>query len=247
MNNIEQPSPAQQDSRRSRRRSSGVFWGLVLIAVGIIIFAQQTGLVSGQFNWWALFILIPAFGSLGAAFSGFQSSGKFNAAVRSGIGGAVILLTLAFMLLFGVDWAVYWPLMVIAAGFSFFINGLETHGGMAGLISMQLWIGLGAIYLGLGFLADNLGWLDPQAYFGQYRWWAVAILIPGAGALINALIAAGRGGKFFGAAFGLVFFGLVVIATGIVALLGFSWNLIGPILLIVVGLGVILGIFARNR
>lgn len=243
---IEQPSTTPNESRPVRRRRSGAFWGAVLIVVGVIIFAQQTGLLSEQFNWWALFILIPAFGSLGAAFTSFQSSGKFNAAVRSSLGGAIVLLTLTFILLFGLNWAVYWPLMVVAAGFSFFINGLETDGSKAGIISMQLWIGLGAIYLGLGFLADKLGWLDPQAYFGPYRWWAVAILIPGAGALINALIAAARGGKFFGAAFGLVVFGLMVIATGVVALLGFSWNLLGPILLIVVGLGVMLGIFFRK-
>lgn len=244
--NIEQPSTTPSESRPARRRHSGVFWGLVLIVVGLIIFAQQTGLLSGRFNWWALFILIPAFGSLSAAFTGVQNTGKFNAAVRSAIGGAVFLLTLTFILLFGLDWTVYWPLLVIAAGFSFFLNGLETRGGMAGVISMQLWIGLGAMYLGLGFLADNLGWLDPRAYFGQFRWWAVAILIPGAGALINALIVAARGGKFFGPVLGLIVFGLMVTATGLVALLGFSWNLLGPILLIVFGLGIMLGIFSRK-
>ncbi len=244
--NIEKSSPTPGEPRHARRRRSGAFLGTVLIVVGIIIFAQQTGLLSGRFNWWALFILIPAFGSLGAAFSSFQNTGKFNAAVRSGIGGGVFLLTLTFILLFGLDWTVYWPLMVIAAGVSFFLNGFETHGGMAGLVSTQLWIGLGAIYLGLGFLADHLGWLDPQAFFGPYRWWAVAILIPGAGALINALFAAGRGGKFFGPVLGLIIFGLMVTATGLVALLGFSWNLLGPILLIVVGLGIMLGIFARR-
>lgn len=244
--NTEQPSQTPVETRHARRRHSGAFWGIVLIVVGLIIFAQQTGLLSERFNWWALFILIPAFGSLSAAFTGFQSTGKFNAAVRSSIGGAVILLTLTFILLFGLDWEVYWPLMVVAFGVSFFINGLETRGGMAAPISIQLWIGLGAIYLGLGFLADNLGWLDPQAFFGQYRWWAVAILIPGVGALITALIAAASGRKLFGVAFGLALFGLIVSATGVVAMLGLSWNLLGPILLIVVGLSIMIGIFTRK-
>lgn len=244
--NTEPLSPEPSVSKPVRRRSSGAFWGLVLIVAGLIIFAQQTGLIGEQFNWWALFILIPAFGSLAAAFSAFRTSGKIDAAVRSGVGGAIFLLTLTYILLFGLDWAVYWPLMVIAAGVSFFLNGFETRGGKAGVVSVQLWIGLGAIYLGLGFLADNLGWLDPQAYFGQYKWWAVAILIPGVGALINALFTAVRGGKSTAAAFGLAIFGLLVTATGIVALLGFSWNLLGPILLIILGLGIMLGIFARR-
>lgn len=244
MNTVE-PTPQPMEVKPVRRKRSGAFWGLVLIVAGLIIFAQQTGLIGEQFNWWALFILIPAFGSFAGAFSAWQNSGKFNAAVRSGIGGGLVILAVALLLLFGLDWSVYWPVMVIAFGFSIFLNGFET-GSTAGVFSVSLWIGLGVMALGLGFLGDNLNWFDPQSFFGPYRWWAVAILIPGIGGLINSMFVSIRARKFNSTAFGLLMFGLLVTATGAVALFGVSWNLLGPILLIIAGLSVMLGIFSRR-
>jgi hypothetical protein len=127
-----------------------------------------------------------------------------------------------------------------------FLNGFGRPSSGAGFASVSLWIGLGAMFLGAGFLVDNLHILNPQSYFGQYQWWAVAILIPGIGAVINAMAAFVVSGKFSGTVFGLTIFGLLVTATGVVALIGISWNLLGPILLIVVGISVLLGIFSRR-
>jgi len=245
--NTDQPSPEPTETKPVRRKSSGAFWGLALIIVGIVIIAQQTGLLSEHFNWWALFILIPAFGSFAGAFSALQNTGKFNAAARSGIGGGIVFLTIALMFLFNLDWELYWPVVVIAFGFSFFLNGFETGKGAVSLVTISLWIGLGGMFLGLGFLADNLHWLDPQAFFGNNQWWAVAILIVGVGSLINALFLAVRTGKFFGVALAMATFGLLVTATGVVAYLGISWNLLGPLLLIVLGISIMLGIFTHKK
>jgi hypothetical protein len=245
----EQPSPEPLGTKPRRRKRSGAFWGLVLILVGAFIFSQQAGLIGEQFNWWAIFIFIGAVGSFSTAFNAYQNSGKFDAAVRSSLGGGIVILTVALMFLFGLDWSIYWPYMVIAGGVSFFLNGLggTGTGPAGGLITASLWLGLGAIYLGLGFLAINLNWMDPQAYFGQYQWWAVAILIPGLGAFINALIVSASSGGFNRTAFALVVFGLLVSATGVVALFGISWNYLGPILLIVLGITIMLGIFSRKK
>jgi len=244
--NTEIPPAQPSETRSARRKSSGAFWGLVLIIAGLIIFAQQTGLLSERLNWWALFILIPAFTSIARGFNAWQKLGKFDTAARSAIGGGVMILTVALIFLFGLDWSIYWALMVIAAGFSVFLNGLVLHDEMESLISTQLWIGLGGMYLGLGFLAEKLNWLNPQAYFGVYQWWAVAILIAGVGALMNALILAARTGKFFGSSFTMTVFGLLVTATGVVAFLGISWSLFGPILLIVLGISIMPGVFTRK-
>ncbi|MEN4011524.1 MAG: hypothetical protein AB1453_02560 [Chloroflexota bacterium] len=222
-------------------RKGSAWWGLILIFAGAIIFAQQAGWLGPRYNWWALFILIPAFGSLTGAFYAFQHTGKFNAAVRSGLGSGLIVLTVAFIFLFGLDWSRYWPLMVIVPGFAILLGGFSRREWL----NMAFWIGLGAMFLGTGFLGINLNTFDLSAVFAPNHWWAIAILIPCAGAFINALLVGLRGGRF-GEVLGLVVFGLLNGATGLVAFFGMDWNLLGPALLIVAGVGILLGIFTKR-
>lgn len=237
------PMPAQP-----KKKSSGVTWGLILIFGGIILFSQQLGLLGPRYNWWALFILVPALASFGGAFTAMQKTGKFNAAVRGGLGGGIVLLTLSLMFLFGLDWAVWWPLMVLAGGVSVFLEGLggKEIEGVAGVFNIGLWIGLGAIFLGTGFLLKNLNVFDLAAVFGAYNWWAVAILIPGIGAVLGGLLSPLSAKKYTGAAFGLTMFGLATIIVGIIAFLDISWTILGPALLILGGLAILFGIF-RNK
>lgn len=238
------PMPA-----KPKKKTSSAVWGVILIIGGIILFTQQFGLLGPRYNWWALFILIPALASLGGAFTAFQQTGKFNAAVRSGLGGSIVLLTLTFMFLFGLDWAIWWPLMVLAGGLSIFLEGLggKEVEGVAGIFNIGLWIGLGAIFLGAGFLLMNLKVFDIDAAFGAYQWWAVAILIPGIGAVLGGLLSPLMAKKYTGGAFGLTLFGLAVIVVGIIAFFGMSWDILGPALLILVGLGILFGIFRKKQ
>ncbi len=238
---MENTSSNIESSAVKTPRRSGAWWGLLLIFAGMLIFAQQAGWLGPRYNWWALFILIPAFGSLTGAFYAFQHSGKFNTAVRSGLGSGLIILTVAFMFLFGLDWSKYWPLMVIVPGFAILLGGFNSREW----INMAFWIGLGAMFLGAGFLALNLNALDLSAWFAPNNWWAIAILIPSAGAFITALLVGLRGGRF-GEVLGLVVFGLLTGATGLVAFFSMDWNLLGPALLIIAGAGILLGIFNKR-
>lgn len=239
---MENPNPNIEPSTVKPPRRSGAWWGLLLIFAGVIIFAQQAGWLGPRYNWWALFILIPAFGSLTGAFYAFQHSGKFNAAVRSGLGSGLIILTVALMFLFGLDWSKFWPLMVIVPGFAILLGGFSSREW----INMAFWIGLGAMFLGAGFLGINLNVFDLSARFAPNNWWAIAILIPSVGAFITALLVGSRGGRF-GEVIGLVIFGLLTGATGLVAFFGMDWNLLGPTLLIIAGVGILLGIFSKRN
>lgn len=231
-----------------KKKNSGIVWGLILIIGGLILIGQQLGWLGPRYNWWALFILAPALASFGSAFTTLQNTGKFGAAVRGGLGGGIVLLTLALMFLFGLDWAVWWPLMVLAGGLSVFLEGISGKEveGVGGILNIGLWIGLGAIFLGAGFLLKNLNIYDIAEVFGNYRWWAVAILIPGFGALLGGLISAGRTGRYSGTAFGLTLFGLATLAVGVVALVGVSWDILTPTLLILAGLAILFGIFRKK-
>lgn len=237
-----------QVSVKPKKKNSGVVWGLILIIGGLILLGQQLGWLGPRYNWWALFILAPALASFGSAFTTLQNTGKFGAMVRAGLGGGIVLLTLALMFLFGLDWAVCWPLMVLAGGLSIFLEGISGKEveGVGGILNIGLWIGLGIIFLGAGFLLMNLDIYDIAAVFGKYRWWAVAILIPGLGALLGGLVSAGQAGRYSGTAFGLTMFGLATLAVGVVALVGVSWEILTPTLLILAGLAILFGIFRKK-
>lgn len=238
---MDQQPVENEHPRHFRRRSRGLWWGFLLVALGGIFLLQNLGILGEGVNWWAIFILAPALTSLTAAWYAFEHSGfKFNAAVRGGLGGGLILLTVGCMFLFGADWSTWWPLMVIVPGFTIFLNGLSRANwhspALGSLVNMNLWIGIDVMLLGGVFLANNVGIFSIREAFGNTQWWGIFILIPGVGLIFNALMIFLKSGKFFGVATQVVLYlGLAVSAIGALALLGLQWNMVFPVLLIVAG------------
>lgn len=235
----------------SRRRRNGLFWGLVLIILGGIFLLQQ--FTSFQFrNWWAIFILLPAFGSLSTAWWAFQRDGRINETVRGSLGGALIVLTIALIFLFGLDWSKWWPLMVLIPGVVVLFNGFPLPGSreierpyyLRTYRPWLFWNGLGAVFLGAGFLAMNLRIYNPEAIFPH--WWGIAILIPAFGGLVTAVALAVGGHGLGWPAIGNLISTAIYAAVGIVALLGISWNLLFPIIIIAVGVVMLVGVFRRG-
>ena len=95
-------------SRRSRGREPWLV-GVILILVGAVFLLQN--LTSFYLNnWWALFILIPAFGSFSRGWQEVQDAGgKVTSHARSNFIGGVVLTTVAVILLFNLDWAIFGP------------------------------------------------------------------------------------------------------------------------------------------
>jgi len=165
---------------RVRHPNRGIFWGIVLIMLGIIFVLQQVAGMSFD-NWWALFILVPAFSSFAVAMRLYQTHNRVNNAVVSALFSGLIVLTVTLLFLFNLDWGIYWPLFILLPGLSMLVNGLLRTSSPSGRIANGLlkpwlvWIGGGAFLLGAGFLLKNLGIFVPAAI--HYRWWAACILL----------------------------------------------------------------------
>ena len=90
--------------------------GIVLVALGGILLVQR--LVGLQLtNWWALFLLIPAFGAFDSARKRYRERG--TAFSGSGTGSFVTglsLLAVTAIFLFGLNWGTIWPIFIILAG-----------------------------------------------------------------------------------------------------------------------------------
>jgi hypothetical protein len=229
----------------NRRNGNNLFLGLILILIGILFLMQQIGSFNFR-NWWALFILIPSFGSFSTAWYAFQKNYRINEGVRAGLGAGLITLTLALIFLFNLNWSTWWPMMIIVPGLVTIFNGITLPGSREQTqpLSSHIfrpwsgWIGAGMLFLGSGFLAKNLGLIDPTMI--TRNWWAIAILIPAIGGTITAIrMAASENGWNW--IWGWVMISNLVttavfIIVGSVALLGISWNLLGPVLMIAIGI-----------
>ena len=102
--------------------------GGVLILIGIVFIVRNlTGLE--LHNWWALFILIPALGSLATAWQTFEKNDRrFTAASRGPLVGGVVLLAVAAIFLFSLDWAIAWPFLLILGGAGLLVTSLKRRG-----------------------------------------------------------------------------------------------------------------------
>jgi hypothetical protein len=91
--------------------------GGVLIIIGVFLLLRNlTG--QGMGNWWALFILIPAFASFANAWRQYQAQGRLTEAVGGSLIGGAILLFVFAMFFFGLNWGNLWPVLLILAGVS---------------------------------------------------------------------------------------------------------------------------------
>lgn len=121
---IEQQSSRQQrrEERRARRAGNSWIGGAVLILIGIVLLAQNLGNMVLQ-NWWALFILILALGAFANAWRAYRDAGgHLTGSARGSILGGVILMMVAAIFLFNLNWSLLGPILLIIAGIGIFVN-----------------------------------------------------------------------------------------------------------------------------
>ncbi len=113
----------RREARRANRPGTGAWiGGAILIFLGLVFLAQNTGLFILH-NWWAVFILIPALGAYASAYAMYRSNGyRFTYAVRGSLFGGIFFTLLALGFLFGVAAGLFWPLLLILAGVALLVN-----------------------------------------------------------------------------------------------------------------------------
>lgn len=108
--------------RAQRRQPKNWGTGLILIGIGIIfLISNTTGF--HLHNWWALFILIPAFSKFGDAVNNYQKKGRLTRSGRGSLTGGLILSLIASVFLFNLDWGLIWPVFLIIGGLSALLGG----------------------------------------------------------------------------------------------------------------------------
>ncbi|HET6846237.1 MAG TPA: hypothetical protein VFH29_05345 [Anaerolineales bacterium] len=111
---------AERWGHRSGR--GGLIWGGVLIVLGIVLFLQNRGILLPN-NWWAVFILIPAFGSFVRAWDTYHDENRITRRVAGAAVGGTLLTVLALMFLLEFELTALWPVLLIVAGIALILTG----------------------------------------------------------------------------------------------------------------------------
>jgi hypothetical protein len=231
-------------------------FGFILLILGIILMAQQLGGFTFE-NWWALFILIPALSAFGSAVAMWQRDRRLHFGIWSAFYGGIMPLFVAIMFLFDLDWGVWWPMFIILAGFGIMLSGLpfsrpenvKVPGALLGHRPWPFFIGLGALLLGLTFLGERMGWLDPAALIPFENWWGIFILVAALGGFVTAALLFIKRHSSWLVLLSLAG-GAAVALPGLIAIFELDWNymnFIFPIMLILVGVGLLFGLGNRIR
>ncbi len=215
-----------------------LFVGVLLMSFGALFLFSRLVLQSN--NWWAIFIFGPSLLFIwGAVVVYYFRGNAFDMfSVRFNLGVGLMGLLLAFIFAFNLNWSIAWTLMLIGPGLVIFLNGFTRHrfGSPKGSAANVLfWLGTSVILLGVTFLLNQLGLINLTTRFGDANWWWPFILIPGVGALVNALAIYGRQGASATANVLLALSGMSGVSAG-AEYLGVGWQWRVAVTLILGGL-----------
>ena len=104
------------ENTKTKGNSTWIAGGILILIGALYLVRNLTGFDLGDWNWWALFILIPAFAFLTRAWRTYQAEGRLTAATRSPLVTGLVLLLVTAIFLLDLSWGTMWPLFLIIAG-----------------------------------------------------------------------------------------------------------------------------------
>ena len=117
---------ARREARWEQRAGRPGFWwvgGAFLVLLGVVILLDNMGVTTLK-NWWALFILFPAYGTFTAAIASFQNHGRLTRGSVGSFVWGVLFTALTLVFLFNLDLGLYWPVLLIAGGVGLLITAV---------------------------------------------------------------------------------------------------------------------------
>ena len=115
-----------RENRSVHRHHSKGNWsgGLVLIGLGAFLLMRNMGWQPFNItNWWAFFILMPAFSNFKQAIRSYRRHGRLTEAAKGNFVGGLMIATVASFFLFNLAWGTWWPLFIIVGGIGSLLGG----------------------------------------------------------------------------------------------------------------------------
>ena len=126
MDEISALKEAEKEQARTVEPQNEQNWAfpIMLIVFGTVFLLSNLGIFTLH-NWWALFFLFPAASSVAKAFAKWQVRGRITRGVRRHLAGALIWSIVGAIFLFGLNWGMIWPILLIIWGLSALFQALE--------------------------------------------------------------------------------------------------------------------------
>jgi len=116
----------EKDEKNTRDPLSGLFWGLILVMVGVIYFSRNAGLLP-EATWWAYIVLgLGIVFLLEAVVRWAMPEHRYGAWGR--VIPGVILLLVGLWFIYGAAIGTWWPIILIAIG-AILVLGAVFRGG----------------------------------------------------------------------------------------------------------------------
>ncbi|SRR5690606_18182359 len=105
------------------RGRDGWIAGIVLIVVGTLFLFSNVFDMRLINNWWAIFILIPAFIKLNCAWQEYRQAGTWTDGARRALVGGALIGAVALIFLLGLSWGTFWPVLLVIFGLGILLRG----------------------------------------------------------------------------------------------------------------------------
>ena len=114
-------SELKETEKYTRDDDSTKIFAVVLILVGIAILVNYFTDYSLE-NWWALFMLLPAGYIFMTIWRDYKENGRLSRKSSSSIIPGLVMIAMVAIFLFNLSWAIFWPVTIIAVGFSILLG-----------------------------------------------------------------------------------------------------------------------------
>lgn len=104
----------EEKQQKEGKNHNAIIAGVMILVGLVLVGANVLGMTLD--NWWALFMLIPAFFLLSAVWQDYKENGRLTSKSTGSLIASLAIFTMVAIFLFDLNWGLLWPLAFVFGG-----------------------------------------------------------------------------------------------------------------------------------